>query len=281
MKYHFDVLTPYLNKLDLLAWDCDGTLVDNETSALDQIREEIDVYWQKYASDNKFKAVSSCDISCARPLAGLSLKDIRMNYYDYTGVEFPESIDDNIIERRKRSPEPQEKVQAIAVFAACANFLCQQNIYQRIATGSEPSRAIRYIKSAGIEGSFNSVRQYLFSGHKPSPEAHRAARESLKKTPFGRAADPSRTIGIEDSLSGIGACVNDKIIPIGHTLASHISHKDKKDHAKKLINAGAIAVIQHPEDMVHVLHDVLKNLPERHSLTQIRQKRLPLNIMCG
>ncbi len=258
----FTPLIPLLSRVDLVAWDCDGTLIDNEKRALDVICQEIGRYVIKQMEALGLP-FDSAVVDCCRPLAGKPLKEIRNVYSDYLGFEIPEEVEHAIKARRLVSPEKDEVVEAIEPFAALARFLKRQGVYQRVATGSEPDRALRYIEAAGLTDIFSDCgsNPWLFSGHKPCPKAHCATRESLLITPFGQIADPKRTVGLEDSVSGIKACVADGIIPVGHALASHLGCARK--HEEKLLKAGAVAVIKRPEDIIPVLHAILSQIPER------------------
>ncbi len=261
LRHNFSPLVPLLARVDMVAWDCDGTAVDNEKRALDVIRDELKKYAKSLAASNHvFFDID--DIDCCRDLAGKPLPKIREVMSKEYGIHFPSEIDEKILQRRKNSPEPDEVVNPITPFSELAFFLRYYEIPQRIVTSSEPDRAKRYLEAAGVKHLFNGIPNWLFSGHKPLPDAHRAARESLIDTPLKRAANPKRTIGIEDSPSGVQACVNDGIFVIGHVLCSHVSRLHKERHARRLIEAGANEVIMTEQDIVPVFQKILEKMPE-------------------
>lgn len=264
MKHNFSSLKPLLSRIDLVTWDCDGTLVDNEARALDVIREEINRFVKKVADPDIQEQYRDAGVDCCRQYAGMSLPQIRAVVGRLVGVEIPESVDHAIVQRRLRSPEPEEQVRPVQILAELATFFNQHNVPQIVVTSSERDRAMRYITAAKLHHLFDREKQWLVSGHddftppkhKPRPDAHRMGRELF-------AAHPARTLGLEDSLAGVHAGAADGIPTIGHLLASHIADHRKSDIASQMMAAGAAAIVYKPSDLVGALGEILNRMPAR------------------
>ncbi|MEJ0061809.1 MAG: HAD family phosphatase [Alphaproteobacteria bacterium] len=259
-KMDFSPLIPYLDKIDGVAWDCDGTLVDNETRALKVIQQEFE---RHLAKATQFKVTQ---IECCLPYVGTALPNIRQIISQKYNTKIPQSVEDSILRRRSNSPEPDEKVIVVPAMAALVKFFGNNGVPQMVVTSSERARATRYIEAAKLDRHFDTSQQWLISGHddfeqprhKPHPDAHNRAKEMF-------AANGRRMLAFEDSIAGVEAAREAGIPVIGQVLASHVTEDRKDTLAMEMLRFGAVAVIYRPEDLVPALVEIVQAMPERPS----------------
>jgi beta-phosphoglucomutase-like phosphatase (HAD superfamily) len=266
MNLDFTPLQPYVKKIDLVAWDCDGTLVDNEGPALDVIRQEHNRYIQE-SNDPRIKGEYKVNgVDCCRHYAGKDLSEIRQIIGEQVGIEIPEIVEQRIMERRRSSPERDEVVQPVRPLAALAAFFHDHGVRQIVVTSSEADRAKKYLHRAGLAHYFAAHGDHwLISGYdftparrKPDPAGYAAARELFD-------VHPRRTLSFEDTPHGVLAAVRDGLHAIGHLLPSHLTNEKRSVIAAEMAQHGATAIVHRAEDLVGVLKNVMaEHVPERY-----------------
>lgn len=261
-EYDFSVLNPYINRLDGVIFDLDGTLVvNNESIALDSIGN-VHKEWLEATH-------GITDTRCYRCYAGMPLHRIRKTVGDHFGVEVPQSVEDEIMAIRKQSPLPNESVKVHPFFRGLLEYLDNAGIPMCIATGSEPDRALRYVEAAGLKHYFDKDgSQWLFCGKKPDPKCYNDAIQSLSARRGITDPDPTRHLGFEDSISGGVAGVRANANVIGHLFAEQIAPSNHAETHNGMMAADVAAVILDKEMAVHAVECVIKQCVKPRGLTR-------------
>ncbi|MFA6280599.1 MAG: HAD family phosphatase [Bdellovibrionales bacterium] len=250
--YDFSVLDRHIDRLDGAIFDLDGTLVvNNESVALDTIGN-VHKEWLEATH-------GITDTRCYRCYAGMPLYRIRKTVGDHFRLEVPQSVEDEIMAIRKRSPLSNEPIKVHPFFKGLLDYLDNAGVPMCIATGSEPDRALRYVEAAGLKHYFDKDgSQWLFCGRKPDPKCYHDSIQSLAARRGITTPDPRRYISFEDSVSGVAAGVRADVNVLGHLFAEHISPSSHAETHTCMMAADVSAVILDKEMAVHAVDCVIK-----------------------
>lgn len=216
--------------LDLIIFDCDGTLIDSEFLAAqiesDQLR------------------LAGFDISAeefAERFAGMTTKDIMMEVERQENIPLQASLleeTQNILNMRI----PEEA----GAMEGAADALKKIKVQMCVCSNSPESRLELMLTKNQLIGYFGdrvySSRNVGEKRPKPHPDVFLHAIDVLD-------AEPDFTIVIEDSEAGVKAAKAAGARVIGFTGASH----SYPGHADKLIDAGAETVINRMSDLPQLL----------------------------
>ncbi len=209
---------------ELIIFDCDGTLVDSEyMNCLSASQAFIAAGFSRYTYDviyNEF--------------VGVTIKEIMAIIEDETGRKVPEDMPDRIIERVAENTavylKPVDGVREAVSWAADKFKIC-------VGSNGERVNVVNSIKTAGLAELLTEDRIYtsaMVAKGKPAPDLFLMAAEKL-------AADPAKTLVVEDTVVGVTAAKAAGMSVIGFIKM----HAADPNYAGKLKKAGAD----------HIMHD--------------------------
>lgn len=212
--------------LDLIIFDCDGTLIDSEFLAAQIESEQL-----AKAGFN----IPAGDF--AERFAGMTTKDIMIEVEREENIPLQATLLEETQDiLNKRIPE-----EALAMEGAAA-ALKKINVQMCVCSNSPESRLEMMLTKNQLIGYFGdriySSRNVGQKRPKPHPDVFLHAIDVLD-------AEPDFTIVIEDSEAGVKAAKTAGARVIGFTGASH----SYPGHSDKLIEAGAETVINRMSDL--------------------------------
>ena len=214
--------------LDLLIFDCDGTLVDSE-----------------YLNN-----LATCELLAAQGLpqydmdyalthfVGHKFSNILADITEETGHIFPENISSNYINLvRKLAPQYLKTIDGAEELVAQA----AQNTKICVASNGQRGNVILSLEMAGLKQYFSD--DHIFTGTdvqnaKPAPDVFLLAAKKMD-------APLNRAVVIEDSVSGVTGAAAAGMTVFGFTG----THHNPKTQAQSLKNAGATEVY---ESLIHI-----------------------------
>jgi HAD superfamily hydrolase (TIGR01509 family) len=219
-----------MSGFDLIIFDCDGVIVDSEI-----IAAEVDA---ELLSDAGYEIDTA---TVAERFAGMTWKDILLTVEKEADLPLPatllEQSEKILDERLGREVESVPGVR----FA-----LGRIDLPRCICSNSSPKRLKLMLERTGHYDVFApnifSARTIGEGRPKPAPDVFLHAAKSF-------AADPSKTVVIEDSVHGIAGARSAGMRVVGFTGASH----SFPSHADQLTEAGAETVINRMADLPAVV----------------------------
>lgn len=226
-------LTTLLRSIDLVAFDCDGVLVDSEIIAqeaeLDWIRQMgWDIHLDTFR--NRF--------------TGKHTEDILQEAADHLGIP----LDPEFVAWARA--DMNRRMQDVASIPDAADAVHSVPVARAVASNSRRESLLGKIALAGVGDAFDRL---IFSVDdvprgKPAPDLYRAAVEAA-----GTSA--ARAIAIEDSVTGLTSAHAAGLAVIGFTGASH----QTPEGGQALLQAGALAVAADMKELKALLAPIGRN----------------------
>ena len=219
-----------MSEIQLVIFDCDGVLIDSEIVAA---AAELEVY-KPYGLE-----MDAAEFSAR--MAGLTSADVKLRVEEELEMPLP----DKVIEETKANVD--EKVIHEAKMIDGADTVLDLLDQARCVCSNSPSERLERV--LGRLGLYDRFRPYVFSAYqldppmpKPKPDLHLKAISEFE-------VEASKTVIIEDSVTGVQAGVAAGCRVIGFTGASH----SFAGHADQLVEAGAETVVSRLTDVPAVV----------------------------
>ncbi len=208
--------------IELIIFDCDGTLVDTEISnnlANVKLLEECGL--QGYDAKR-----------CIQEFMGTTMTHQKELLEERHGVKLPDDFIERFIfwahEIRKGGMVPVDHAVESVELLSRTHKVC-------VGSNGERSLVVEAIQFAGLGNYFSDDRIFTKSQvarGKPAPDLFLFAAEQM-------GVDPSRCVVIEDSMAGIGAGLAAGMLTIGITTVNHDPEQIRKDMKK----AGVVHIL--------------------------------------
>lgn len=228
-----------MSNISLIIFDCDGVLVDSEIIG---IRIEAELLH-----------AAGCEISVERlteRFSGMSWNDILRILESETGLR----LMDTLLHRTESELDLRIPAEVKAIDGAQA-VLEGLGYPSCVCSNTKMSRLETVLTKVGFRQYFEpnifSAKDLGEDRSKPKPDIflHGAQRMGF---------DPSQTVVIEDSVHGVQAAQSAGMQVIGFTGGSHTF----ADHAKNLVEAGALTTVPHMRDLSAAIAALANN--DRH-----------------
>jgi len=212
-----------MTKPDLIIFDCDGVLVDSEVLSCRCLSETLAAYGIDLGVDQ------ALDLFLGRSVTAV------FQHYEALGRAIPEQF----------AAELRTGVRAAFLSALCPiegvnSVLEDLRIPHCVASSSDIDRVSFSLSLTGLAAHFDErlYTSQMVERGKPAPDLFLFAAERMQ-------ADPSRTLVIEDSVSGVTAAKAAGMTAWGFVGGSHYQARDGK---AMLLGAGADRVFDRMAD---------------------------------
>ncbi len=216
---------------ELIIFDCDGVIVDSEPISCGAHVEVLAEEGIDISLADVYQRFTGCTVS-------FMMDTLEAEFNKKLPEDYLSRVDNLISSRKHAELKPIKGIkELLQKFYDDKQKIC-------VASGSSPKHLALSLELAGVQDYFegNYFSAHLVEKGKPAPDIFYYAAEKMQ-------ASPCRTIVIEDSANGVIGAKKAGMYVVGFTGGSHCT----KDHADKLIKAGADSVISDMNELENVI----------------------------
>jgi len=232
------MLNAAAHTIDLVIFDCDGTLIDSEVIA-------VRIGLQALAE----VGVSLSAEEMAARFIGISWKDILLALEKETGLDLTATLNEKVEHLfDTKIPEEVEPVDGIHAVMATFPFktcICSNSKMARLDATLAKTDLLRFFAP-----NIFSAKDLGPGREKPKPDVFLFAAEKMGTV-------PARTVVVEDSTHGVEAGCRANMRVIGYTGGKH----SFPAHESNLRKAGAAIVISHMSELPAALTEIADLAP--------------------